>query len=147
LAIEYWGCKVTNFVSMNFGLETRTVPMTKRILIVDDNLLLRRQVRTLLTSDHSLEVCAEAADGLEAVQKAVECTPDLAVMDVVMPRMNGLEATRAIKRLLPAVHVLIFALDVSPQIEQEGKQAGADAVLPKAKASAQLSKLIHSLLD
>lgn len=132
---------------MNLGLETQVVPMTKRVLIVDDNLLLRRQVRTLLATDHSLEVCAEAADGIEAVQKVVEYAPDLAVMDVVMPRMNGLEATRAIKRLAPMVHVLIFALDVSPQIEQESRQAGADAVLPKAKASAQLSKLIHSLLD
>jgi DNA-binding NarL/FixJ family response regulator len=132
---------------MSLGLETQVVPMTKRVLIVDDNLLLRRQVRMLLATDCNLEVCAEAADGIEAVQKAVECAPDLAVMDVVMPRMNGLEATRAIKRLAPAVHVLIFALDVSPQIEQESKQAGADAVLPKAKAGAQLSKLIHSLLD
>jgi DNA-binding NarL/FixJ family response regulator len=121
--------------------------MTKRVMIVDDNLLLRRQVRTLLATDRSLEVCDEAADGIEAVQKAVECVPDLAVMDVVMPRMNGLEATRAIKRLAPTVHVLIFALDVSPQIEREGRQAGADAVLAKAKAGTQLSKLIHSLLD
>jgi DNA-binding NarL/FixJ family response regulator len=129
------------------GPETQVGPMTKRVLIVDDNLLLRRQVRTLLATDLSIEVCAEAADGVEAVQKAVECAPDLAVMDVVMPRMNGLEATRAIKRLVPTVHVLIFALDVSPVVEHESMQAGADAVLAKAKASGQLSKLIHSLLD
>ena len=129
------------------GYETQADPMTKRVLIVDDNLLLRRQVRTLLAGDQNIEVCAEAVDGVEAVHKAVECTPDLAVMDVVMPRMNGLEATRAIKQLVPAVHVLIFALGVSPIIEHESKQAGADAVLPKSKASAQLSKIIHSLLD
>jgi len=132
---------------MNSGPATQVVPMTKRILVVDDNLLLRRQVRTLLATDQSIEVCAEAADGVEAIQKAVECVPDLAVMDLVMPRMNGLDATRAIKRLVPTVHILIFALDVPPQIEQESKQAGADAVLPKAQAGAQLSKLIHSLLD
>jgi len=121
--------------------------MTKRVLIVDDSLLLRRQVGTLLAADQHLEVCAEAADGIEAVQKAVECTPDLVLIDVVMPRMNGLEATRAIKRLAPTVHVLILALDVSPTVEKESQQAGADAVLAKAKAATQLSKLIHSLLD
>jgi DNA-binding NarL/FixJ family response regulator len=121
--------------------------MTKRILIVDDNLLLRRQVRTILAADQNIEVCAEAADGVEAIQKAVECIPDLAVMDVVMPRMNGLEATRAIKRLVPTVHILIFALDISPTVEDESKRAGADAVLSKSRAGTQLPKIIHSLLD
>jgi DNA-binding NarL/FixJ family response regulator len=120
--------------------------MTKRILIVDDNLMMRRQVRTLLATDLTLEVCGEAQDGIEAVQKAGECCPDLVVMDVVMPRMNGLEAARAIKRLMPSVQILIFVLDHSAQLERESEQAGADAILPKSKGGTQLSRVIHSLL-
>lgn len=121
--------------------------MAKRILVADDSLLMREQIRTILESDMDIEICAEATDGVEAVRKARECRPDLAVLDFLMPGMNGLEATREIKKLMPTLPVLLFTIDDSPQLEWESKQAGADAVLPKAAGSRQLSRLIHSLLQ
>jgi DNA-binding NarL/FixJ family response regulator len=120
--------------------------MAKRILIVDDSALIRQQIRKLLESQEEIEVCAEARDGAEAVRKVLECHPDLVVLDFLMPIMNGLDAARAIKRLSPALPILIFALDKSPEFERAGQRAGADAVLPKADGGTQLSSVIHRLL-
>src|SRR5437773_8725686 len=85
--------------------------MAKRILVADDNELIRNQIRSILPSEKDIEVGAEAADGMEAVRKARECLPDLAVLDFRMPEMNGLEATREIKRIIPTLPVLLFTLD------------------------------------
>ncbi|MGA9527395.1 MAG: response regulator transcription factor [Terriglobales bacterium] len=120
--------------------------MTKRILIADDSKLIRRQVRTIIESDKSVEVCAEAIDGADAVRKACECFPDLAILDVAMPNMNGLEATRKIKSLMPTLPVLLFTLHDSPELKWESRKAGADAVLAKSDGSTHLTRVIHSLL-
>jgi len=112
-----------------------------------DNTLIRKQIRTIVESDTELEVCAEAVNGLEAVQKAQESCPDVAIIDFHMPVMDGLKATRRIKRLMPFLPILLFTLCSSPQLEWESKQAGADAVLLKAVGSTRLSEVIHSLLQ
>jgi DNA-binding NarL/FixJ family response regulator len=121
--------------------------MAKRILVADDSEVMRRQVRAILESDPDLEICAEASTGLEAVQEVQRCRPDLAVVDFLMPAMNGLEATREIKKIAPNLPVVLFTVENSPQLEWESKQAGADALLPKAEGSRQLSELIHTLLQ
>ena len=97
--------------------------MAIRVLVADDNTLIRRRIRTIVESDTELEVCAEAVDGLEAVQKAQESCPDVAIIDFQMPVMDGLKATRRIKRLMPFLPILLFTLCSSPQLEW-GKQAG-----------------------
>jgi DNA-binding NarL/FixJ family response regulator len=119
--------------------------MVNRVLIADDNALIRRQIRTILELDSGLQVCAEATNGAEAVEKARQFRPDVAVVDVVMPVMDGLRATREIKALMPSVRVLIFAFDSSKQLEWESKQAGADAVLPKDQGSSRLAAMVHGL--
>ena len=121
--------------------------MAKRILVADDSEVIRRQVRTILEPDPDIEICAEAANGLQAVQEVQRCRPDLAVLDFLMPEMNGLEATREIKKIMPTLPVVIFTVENTPQLEWESKQAGADALLPKAEGSRQLSELIHTLLQ
>jgi DNA-binding NarL/FixJ family response regulator len=118
-----------------------------RILIADDNPLMRRQIRTILERDPELRICAEAQNGVEALQQVERCHPDLVVLDLRMPIMNGLTATREIKKVAPQVAVLLFTLYDSPQIELESKQAGADALLAKTAASTQLPKVIHTLLE
>jgi DNA-binding NarL/FixJ family response regulator len=121
--------------------------MPKRILVADDNSEMRKQIRTVLELEPNFQVCAEAADGRDAVRKARECHPDLAVIDFQMPVMNGLEATRAIKKELPTVPVLLFTLYDSSELERESKLAGADAILSKADGGALLPQVVHSLLQ
>jgi chemotaxis response regulator CheB len=82
--------------------------MAKRILVADDSEVIRRQVRAILEPDPDLEICAEAATGLEAVQEVQRCHPDLAVLDFLMPEMSGLEATREIKKIMPTLPVVLF---------------------------------------
>ncbi len=123
----------------------RVLQLISRVLIADDNALIRRQIRNILEMDKGLSICAEAENGLEAVEKARECWPDVCVMDVVMPVMDGLRATRAIKAADPGVRILIFAFDNSKQLEWESWQAGADAVLAKDQASSKLAAMVHGL--
>jgi len=126
--------------------QVKNSQMPKRILVADDSAVIRKQIRTILESETDIEICAEATDGLEAVRKAHECQPDLAVIDFQMPVMNGLEATRAIKKQLPTVPVLLFTVYKSPELERESKRAGADAVLSKTEGSSRLSQVVHFLL-
>jgi DNA-binding NarL/FixJ family response regulator len=120
--------------------------MSTRILVADDSVLMRRQIRKVLESDVSIEICAEAADGVDAVRKAQECWPDLAIIKLKMPAMNDLEVTRKIKALMPSVPVVIFALDNSPELERESEHSGADGILSKAEGGPRLSQVIHALL-
>lgn len=121
--------------------------MPKRILIADDSELIRHQICSILESDQNIEVCAEAENGVDAVRKARECHPDLAVVDVFMPEMNGLTAVREIKKIMPDVAVLVFTLYDSNEIRIESQKAGADAILMKANGGVQLSQTIHTLLN
>lgn len=117
--------------------------MVARILVADDSKMMRRQIRTALESDREIEICAEAENGLDAVRKARECHPDLVVIDVCMPLMNGLVATQEMKKFMPNVPVLLFTLYDSDQIRSESKRVGADAVLRKADGAVRLSRTIH----
>jgi DNA-binding NarL/FixJ family response regulator len=121
--------------------------MVNRILIVDDSPVMRRQIRAILERDPDLRICGEAENGVEAVKQVQEYRPDLVVLDLRMPLMNGLAATREIKRLAPEVAVLLFTLYDCPQIELESTRAGADALVAKTAASTQLPKVIHALLE
>jgi CheY-like chemotaxis protein len=125
----------------------RSDAMAKRVLVADDSNLIRKQIRTIIESDAQLEVCAEALNGLEGLQKVQESCPDLAIIDFQMPMMDGLKATRKIKRLMPLLPILLFTLSSSPQLEWESKRAGADAVLLKMEGSTGLPGVIHSLLQ
>jgi DNA-binding NarL/FixJ family response regulator len=119
--------------------------MAIRVLVADDNALIRRSITTILESDAEIEVCAEAANGVEAIEKAQEVDFDVAIMDFRMPVMNGLETTRKIKELRPSLPVLVIAFDNSSELEREGRQAGADAVVSKVEGSTRLAAAVRSL--
>jgi CheY-like chemotaxis protein len=85
---------------------------------------MRKQIRVTLESDPDIEICAEASDGVEALQKVEESVPDLALTDFHMPAMNGLEATRQIKKRMPTLPIFLFTLECSRQLEDEGRRAG-----------------------
>ncbi len=103
-----------------------------KILIADDNAQLRRLLRNSIQEHAGWTVCAEAENGVEAVAKAKECKPDLVLLDLAMPRMNGLNAARQISHELPGVLILMHTLYASPIVELEAKKCGVERVIAKA---------------
>lgn len=104
---------------------------TVRTLIVDDSPLSRRGIAAVLGEDPSFEVVGEAADGVEAVEKAQVLMPDLVLMDIRMPRMDGLEATKRIKAVLPYVTIVILSVSEDVQDFFEAIKYGAQGYLLK----------------
>src|SRR5689334_3999407 len=96
-----------------------------RILVADDHAIVRMGLRALIQSRPGWEVCAEAANGREAVHKVVELAPDVAVVDIGMPVLNGLEATRQITNTSPRTEVLILSMHQSQEVVREVLKAGA----------------------
>jgi DNA-binding NarL/FixJ family response regulator len=99
--------------------------MTVRVLLADGHLLLRQRLRTLLEEHAAWRVVAEASDGPEAVRLAEEFRPDVAVIDVAMPLLNGLETTRRIVRRSPATRVIVLSVDADEAYVTQARSAGA----------------------
>jgi len=106
-----------------------------RILVVDDNKALRDAVGRLVKSVPGLEVCGEAENGREAIQKTIDLQPHVVLMDIAMPDINGLEATRELRRVAPRAEVLVFTEHESRQAMQAAMDAGARGYLAKTQAS------------
>jgi PAS domain S-box-containing protein len=119
----------------------------KRILIADDHDVLRRGIRTMLESDPGLEVCGEAVDGKDALEKTLAQGPDLVILDINLPIMNGLDVLRQIVRHRPQTKVLAFSVHDSKQIVEEILAAGAHSYLSKATAGHHLVHEVHLLLN
>ena len=115
-----------------------TVPLKTRILLADDHTLVRRGVRLILESEPDLTVVAEAGDGAEAVELARACAPDLAVLDIAMPRMTGLQAARELSRRLPDLRLLILTMYDNEQYFFEALKAGASGYVLKSVADRDL---------
>ena len=105
-----------------------------RILIADDHEVVRSGLRSILESHPGWEVVAEAKDGKEAISRAVETKPDVAIIDYSLPLMNGIEATRQIRARVPKSEILIFTMHDSDVLIDELLQAGARAFLLKSDA-------------
>jgi DNA-binding NarL/FixJ family response regulator len=116
------------------------------ILIADDHELVRKGIRTVLEARTGWQVVAEAGDGREAVKKTQELKPQVAVLDISMPLLNGLEATRQIAKIAPQTKVLILTMhDADPMIQQI-LEAGAKGYLLKSDASLDLVSAVEALL-
>jgi DNA-binding NarL/FixJ family response regulator len=116
-----------------------------RIFIADDHEVVRRGVRALLEAHPGWEVCGEAKDGREAVEKVKEVNPDLVLIDVGMPNLNGLDAARQILATLPAVRVLVLTMHESEQIIREVLEVGARGFLLKSDAARDLIAAVEAL--
>ncbi len=119
----------------------------RSVLVVDDNQLVRQALCELFTREGDFEICGEAENGQEAIEKAQLLHPDLVVTDLSMPVMNGLEETRALKKLLPLVPVIIFTAHSDPFVEKEAGAAGVSAIVSKSQAVTVLIAKARSLLD
>jgi PAS domain S-box-containing protein len=116
-----------------------------RILVADDHEIVRNGIRALLTRDPNLFVCGEAIDGQDAIEKAETLRPDLIVMDVSMPRVNGLEATREIRRRLPRCEVVIVTQHGTAEMLQQALKAGARGYVTKASLATDLLSAIDQV--
>jgi DNA-binding NarL/FixJ family response regulator len=118
---------------------------TLRILIVDDHAVVRRGVRALLESQEGWEVGGEATTGPEAVELARRLQPDIAVMDVTLPQMNGLDATRELLKVSPRTEVLVLTMHHSEELARDALQAGARGYVLKSDADDSLIAAVQSL--
>jgi len=115
------------------------------VLLADDHRILREGIRSLLEKEPDIEVVAEASEGGEAVAKAQQLSPDLVLMDITMPGMNGLEATRQIKALKPGVKVLILTMHESNQYISQFLRSGASGYVLKDTAAQELVGAIRAV--
>jgi DNA-binding NarL/FixJ family response regulator len=116
-----------------------------RVLIADDHGIVRSGLRLLLERQPDLEVVAEAADGAEARELALRERPDLAILDVKMPKLTGLQATREIRRQAPEVSVLILSMHDDERYVVEALQAGASGYVVKTQADTDLVAAIRAI--
>jgi two-component system, NarL family, response regulator NreC len=116
-----------------------------RILLVEDHRILREGVRAILNAKPDLEVVGEASDGGEAIHRAQDLQPDLVVLDLSMPRMNGLEAIKDIKRVAPGTRILILSVHKTDEHVFSAIRAGADAYLSKDASADELVVGVRSV--
>lgn len=114
------------------------------VVLVDDHAGVRSELRSLLKNHPDVQIVGEAADGLQALAATERLRPDIVVMDVHMPRMNGVEATLRIKRLWPTTVVICISSDPAPHIQAATKCSGAAILIPKEDAH---EKLYRALID
>jgi DNA-binding NarL/FixJ family response regulator len=119
---------------------------SRRILIADDHALVREGMRTILQSQEGWMVCAEATTGREALARALELKPDLVILDLALPEMNGVEVTRQIRAAMPVPILIVTMLD-EDQVVQEAIDAGANGYLLKADAGRTLPEAVHAIFS
>jgi len=118
----------------------------KRILIADDSELVRKQLRVILESHPGWHVCSEAANGQKAILLAQELKPDLVVLDLAMPMLDGFRAAAEIVEMLPSVPIVIYTFHDLPQMELEAKKFGVRAIVPKSADEKFLIQALEGVL-
>jgi len=116
-----------------------------RILIADDSPVVRKSIRRLLETNPEWEVCGEAANGQEAIDQAMILTPDIIVLDLVMPVMDGLQAARRMAVIAPKIPTVMLTMYASDQLRTEASEVGVQSVISKSQ-SASLVETIDALL-
>jgi DNA-binding NarL/FixJ family response regulator len=119
--------------------------MSTRILVADDHGIVRAGIKLLLENQPDLDVVAEAADGIEAIEQALATHPDLCILDVGMPRMTGLQAARGIRAHLPDVRVLMLSMHDDERYLFEALKAGASGYVLKREADQDLVGAVRAV--
>src|ERR1700749_1547392 len=119
--------------------------MTLRILLADDHEIVRRGLRALLEKHEGWEVCGEASDGREAVEKALQLNPDVVIVDIGMPHLNGLDTTRQLLQHDPHFKVIVLTITDAEQVIREALDAGARGFVLKSDAARDLVSAVEAL--
>jgi DNA-binding NarL/FixJ family response regulator len=119
---------------------------TLRVLVADDHESVRKGVCVILGTRGDIEVCGEAANGREAIDKAQEVKPDLIIMDITMPVLNGIDAAEALRKTMPHVPILFLSMHQSRQIISEAKRVGVQGYVKKSDAADTLLNAVDALL-
>jgi DNA-binding NarL/FixJ family response regulator len=119
----------------------------KSILIVDDSPAVRHSLRTILEQQNDWEVCSEAENGREGIDQALRLNPDLIILDLSMPVMNGFQAARELRRLLPRVPVVMFTTFSNRHVEKEAFASGVAAIHSKSAGLESLFAVMQNLLQ
>ncbi|HEY6386650.1 MAG TPA: response regulator transcription factor [Candidatus Acidoferrum sp.] len=122
-------------------------PSSIRILVVDDSEPWRRFASSTLRKEPGLQVVGEASDGLEAFQKAVELEPDLILLDIGLPTLNGIEAARRIREIVPEARIIFLSEESSADIVQEAMSLGAWGYVFKTMAAIELLTAVETVLS
>ena len=120
--------------------------MPKCILIVDDNAVVRRCLRGILENE-GWQICGEAENGRDAIDQARQLRPDLIILDLAMPVMNGMEAAPLISKMLPDVPIVMFSIHGGEALQHQARAAGVAAVVSKADNMKNLVGLARTLLQ
>ena len=121
--------------------------MPKCILIVDDSPQIRKIIRNFLEVESGFAVCGEAVDGYDAIEKAQILKPDLIILDLSMPRMNGIEAARNLRKMLPKTPIVMFTSYHAALRTSDARAAGIDAVVSKEGSMSLLIESLQQLLQ
>jgi DNA-binding NarL/FixJ family response regulator len=116
-----------------------------RIFLADDHSLVRRGIRSLLGVHSEWEICGEARDGREALEKVNQLHPDVLILDISMPELNGLEVTRSVHRMCPQVEVLVLTVQDSEQVMRQVLEAGARGYMLKSDAGSELLTAVETV--
>jgi DNA-binding NarL/FixJ family response regulator len=119
--------------------------MSTTVLIVDDSLPIRRSLRTWFARREGWEVCGEAENGAVAVEQVKALNPDVVILDLSMPVMNGLDAARKIASIAPKTAMVLFTMHASEFLEQDAQRAGIKAVISKLDGPATLIASVESI--
>jgi len=117
----------------------------KTVLIIDDNAHIRGSLRWIIEQELEWQICGEASNGAEGVAAALQLRPDIAILDLSMPVMNGIEAARMLKQSMPEVHLLMFTSFPTPTIEEAARAVGIEAFVAKSDGVAALVESLQQV--
>ncbi len=118
--------------------------MATRILIVDDHEVVRMGIRLLFSNNGPLQVCGEAEDGPDALEKVLELAPDVVILDLTMPGMNGFETAARMREIAPTVKIVFYSIH---EIPATARISGGDAFISKAAASQELIMTVNRVMQ
>jgi two-component system nitrate/nitrite response regulator NarL len=133
-------------MTLELSAATSVFRLPIKILVADDHVMIRKIVTSTLEQEAGFEVVGEAVNGLEAVRKAEALKPNVVILNVTMPVLDGFEAARQIRRMLPEVAIVILSSNADRQFIEEAKKIGVRAYVPKNEAAVALVKAVEAAI-